>query len=93
MAITNDKGETLFAVRWDAGMCGTEAIEGVWAVTGTEAIEQCIPGAWDHFYSYNHEEEEEEDIDPELDIWAEVWDDEVHPQEWPGETKYAKDFI
>ena len=90
MAITNDKGETLFAVRWHAGMCGTDAIEGVWAVTEDEAIAQCLTAGWEHYYSCNPNEEE--DVEPELDIWAEVWNDEVHPQEWPGGAKYAKEF-
>lgn len=91
MAITNDKGETLFAVGWHAGMCGTDAIEGVWAKDEDEAIKGCIEQARDWWDSFNSDEEG--DVEPELDIWAEEWDDEVHPSNWAGGEKYSNEFV
>lgn len=88
---TNDDGLTLFAVKTHAGMCGTDAIEAVWAKDEDDALEQMLDWAREHFWNFNTVEDLE-DMDPELDLWAEPWDDEVHPFEWPGGAKFAKDF-
>lgn len=89
--ITRENGETLFAVQTHAGMCGTDAIDGIWAKNIEEAVAQMIDWGWEHFWNYNSEEDFE-DIEAELDIWAEPWDDAVHPYHWPGGCKYSHEF-
>lgn len=94
MPITNDKGLTLFAVMTHAGMCGTDAIMAIWAKDENDAISQCESWGWDNYWNFNDEgdTEDEDTVSPELDIWAEPWDDEVHPGKWPGGSRYSDSF-
>lgn len=88
--ITRENGDTLFAVKTHAGMCGTDAIDGVWAKDAEEACVLMQDWAREWYDNFNHDEEE--DFEPEVELWAEPWDDEVHPSEWPGGAKYSNEF-
>lgn len=66
-----------YVVHYSAGVCGTDRNEKVEADSEEDAVEQIEDTAWDWREQFADEEEDLE-IEPELDIYAELYDPAKH---------------
>lgn len=66
-----------YVVYYSAGMCGTDMWEKVEADSEDDAVKQLEPTAWDWRDQFA-DEEEDEMVEPELDIYAELYDPAKH---------------
>jgi hypothetical protein len=76
-----------WAVQWDAGMRGTDAIEFITCYTQEEAEDYFIDAVHDHIDSYSchwDDEDEGEDLHAEAGCWAEEYDPDKHDMLVPG---------